>query len=163
MSIWSSVGRDVEALEPFDEHLALLGGAGAGFVGAIAMGIVFVVLDPELLSQFIPGLFGLEGSLLAGWIGHLMIGVLFGLAFAIVMDDPSLVQVSDVVWKSVVAGVVFGLVLAVVGMGVIMPMWSRAVGLSLSLEIPYVTVPLLAGHVVFGAVLGAVFPFVDRL
>ncbi len=163
MKVRNVFGRRVQSLEPFDEHLALVGGAGAGFVGAIAMGLAFTVLDPALLSAFIPGLYGFEGSLAVGWLAHLLHGILFGLGFAVVMDDPSLVQVSDHVWKSVVAGIVYGLVLAVVGMGVVMPMWSRAVGLSQTLEVPFLTVPLLVGHVVFGVVLGAVFPFVDRL
>jgi len=163
MRLSNTFGRGERTLEPFDEHLALLGGAGAGFVSAIAMGLAFTVLEPALLVEFIPGLYGFAGSLVVGWVAHLAHGVLFGLVFAIVMDDPSLVGVSGRVWTSVVAGVVFGIVLAVVGMGVVMPMWSRAVGLSLSLEVPFVTGPLLVGHVVFGAVLGAIFPFVDRL
>lgn len=163
MGIRNVFGRQAQALEPFDEHLALVGGATGGFVAAIAMGVTFMVLEPAILGEFVPGLYGFEGSLAVGWIAHLVHGVAFGLVFAVVMDDPSLVQVSDYVWKTVIAGVVFGLVLAVVGMGVVMPMWSQAVGLSLVLEIPYVTLPLLVGHVVFGAVLGAVFPFVDRL
>lgn len=163
MGIRNTFGREVQALDPFDEHLAWRGGAGAGFVAAVAMGLAFAALDPALLQEFVPGLYGFEGSLVVGWIAHLVHGILFGLGFAIVMDDPSLVQVSDHVWTSTVAGVVFGLVLAVVGMGVLMPMWSRAIGLSLSLAVPYVTLPLLVGHLVFGTVLGAVFPFVDRL
>lgn len=162
MGIRNTFGRQVESLEPFDEHLALIGGMGAGVVGAIAMGVTFMALDGSLLRESIPGLYGLEGSLVAGWALHLVHGALFGLVFAVVMDDPSLVRVSDYVWKSTIAGVVFGLVLAIVGMGVIMPMWSQAAGLSLAMDIPFVTAPLLVGHLVFGAVIGAVFPFVDR-
>lgn len=159
----NSFGRQVQALEPFDAHLALKGGVGGGFVAAIAMGIAFMVLEPSLLEAVIPGLYGLEGGLAAGWGLHLAHGAVFGLVFAVVMADPSLVRVSDHLWKSTVAGVVFSIVLAVVGMGVVVPMWSQAAGLSLSLEIPFLTPGLLAGHVVFGAVLGTVFPFVDRL
>lgn len=163
MGIRNTFGREVQSLEPFDEHFAWKGGAGGGFVAAIAMGVVFMVVEPALLEETIPGLYGMAGSLGAGWIVHLFHGTVFGLIFAVLMADPSLVRVSDHPWRSVVAGIVFGIVLAVVGMGIVVPMWSHAAGLSLSLEIPFVTTGLLAGHVVFGAVLGAVFPFVDRL
>jgi len=163
MAIRDVFGGEGGTLEPFDEHLALVGGAGAGFVAAVAMGLTFVLFDPALLREYVPGLYGLAGSMVVGWVAHLVHGLLFGLVFAVVMDDPSLVSVSGRIWTSVVAGVVFGIVLAVVGMGIVMPMWSRAAGLSAAPEIPFVTAPLLAGHIVFGAVLGAVFPFVDRL
>lgn len=159
----NTFGLERQSLDPFDEHLAWKGGIGGGFVAAIAMGLAFTVLQPALLSEYVSGLYGFSGSLVVGWLAHLVHGIGFGLVFAVVMDDPSLVRVSDRIWKSTTAGVVFGIVLAVVGMGLLMPMWSRAVGLSFTPELPFVTVPLLVGHVVFGAVLGGLFPFVDRL
>jgi len=163
MVIRDAVGEEDRSVEPFDGHLALLGGAGAGFVAAVAMGLTFVLFEPALLRDYVPGLYGFAGSLVVGWLAHLGHGILFGLVFAVVMDDPSLVSVSGRIWTAVLAGVVFGIVLAVVGTGIVLPMWSRAAGFSPAPAIPFVTAALLVGHVVFGAVLGALFHVVDRL
>lgn len=154
--------QNVEAFEPFEEHFTWLGGAAAGVVATVVMGLGMWLVEPALLVEYIPGLYGFGGSLAVGWLVHLFHGALFGLAFAVVMADPSLVGVTARVWKSVVAGVVFGIVLAVVGMGVIMPMWSSAMGIAGVATVPFVTGTLLAWHVLFGAVLGGLFAVVDR-
>ena len=50
-----------------------------------------------------------------------MYGTLFGVLFAAVLLDPGLYGVSERVGKTVAVGVVYGLVLAVGGAGIVMP------------------------------------------
>lgn len=146
---------------PFEARVAWRGGAVAGFVATLAMGLAITVMDLQTLRLAIAGLYGQSGSVLTGWVAHLVHGSLFGVIFAAVLADPGLYRLSEWVWKSVVAGVVFALVLAVVGAGFVMPVWLAAVGFPSPPPIPNVTVPLLVWHGIYGVVLGAVFPFVD--
>lgn len=127
------------------------------------MGVAIALTDLATLGVAIAGLYGQEGALLAGWVAHLTHGTLFGVVFAAILSDPGLYRVSEWVWKSVASGVVYGLVLAVVGAGVVMPIWLSAVGFATPPAIPHVTLPLLGWHVLYGLVLGVPFPFVDGL
>jgi Mg/Co/Ni transporter MgtE len=83
--------------------------------------------------------------------------------FAAVLADPGLYRVSEWMWKTVVAGVVYGLTLAVVGAGLLMPIWLEVAGVTMQLSIPNVTTPILIWHLIYGIVLGGLFPFVDDL
>ena len=89
-------------------------------------------VDPGTVSEAIAGLYGASGSLAVGWVAHLVHGTVFGVIFAVVLSDSSLAKVSEWVWKSVLVGVGYGLVLAVVGAGLIMPMWLEAIGFPLA-------------------------------
>jgi len=111
----------------------------------------------------IAGLYGSEGSLVVGWIAHPIHGSLFGAVSAAVLADPGLYRITEWVWKTVVAGVVYGLVLAVVGAGIVMHIWLGVVGVSMATSIPNVSAPLLVWHLVSGVVLGGVVPFVEGL
>jgi hypothetical protein len=155
--------RRSEPGEPFEREWAWRGGAVAGFVATVAMGLAISVMQLSALRVAIAGLYGFEGSLVAGWIAHLLHGSLFGAVFAAILADPGLYRVSEWVWKTVVAGVVYGLVLAVVGAGIVMPIWLGVVGVPMASSIPNVTVPLLVWHVVYGLVLGGLFPFVEEV
>lgn len=159
----SSTYRRSETGEPFEKRWAWRGGAVAGAVATVAMGVAISLVQLSTLRVAIAGLYGFEGSLVAGWIAHLVHGSLFGAVFAAVLADPGLYRVTEWVWKTVVAGVVYGLVLAVVGAGIVMPIWLGVVGVSMATSIPNVSVPLLIWHVVYGVVLGGVFPFVEGL
>lgn len=154
--------REIESSDPFSARVAWRGGAIAGLAATVAMGIAISLVRLETLRLAIAGLYGFEGSLVVGWIAHLFHGALFGVLFAALMSDPGVYRITDWRWKSVLAGVVYGLVLAVVGAGIIMPIWLDAAGFPGAPSIPNVTVPLLAWHVVYGVVLGGIFPFVEE-
>ncbi|MFC4358430.1 histidine kinase [Halobium salinum] len=154
--------KHVAGESPFETRWAWRGGAVAGFVAALVMGVAISLVQLETLRVAIAGLYGFEGSLLAGWAVHLVHGTLFGLLFAATLADPGLFRVSDWFWKTVFAGVVYGLVLAVFAAGTIMPIWLDAVGLSTQ-TIPNVTASLLAWHLIYGAVLGGTFYFLEGL
>lgn len=163
MGIRDAVGREVEDLEPFEEHFRWKGGAGAGTLAAVAMGLAITALEPGLLRDSIAGLYGRPGNLAVGWTAHVLHGLVFGVAFASLLADPSLVRVSDSLPKSAGLGVAFGVVLGVVGMGIIMPMWLSAVGLSSAPQAPFVTPSMLGWHLLFGAVLGVLFPYLEGI
>lgn len=164
-----SMGVEPNASEPaktpaaFEGAWAWKGGAVAGFVAAIVMGAAITVTGLDTLRLAIAGMYGFEGSLAAGWVAHLAHGTLFGLIFAGVLSDPGLYRLDDWAWKSAVAGVVYGLVLAVLGAGIIMPMWQGVVGMPTPASIPYVTTPTVLWHVVYGVVLGGLFPYLADL
>jgi hypothetical protein len=153
-------GADAAEHDPFEPHVGWRGGIAAGLVAAVAMGVGITVVEPALLRTEIAGLYGAAGSLAAGWLVHLAHGAVFGLVFALVAADPTLANVSHRYPGSVVAGAVYGVVLAVVGMGILMPMWLDAAGLAPP-AIPYVTTSLFAWHLVYGLFLGLAFPRLD--
>lgn len=161
-----SVEEDHEPAEtasPFETRWSWRGGALAGFAAALAMGVAISAVRLSTLRLAIAGLYGFEGSLVAGWLAHLVHGTLFGIVFAGLLADPGLYRVSEWVWKSVVTGAVYGVVLAVFAAGIVMPIWLGVVGLPTPPSIPHVTAPLLGWHLVYGVVLGGLFPVVDDL
>ncbi|WP_226022222.1 histidine kinase [Halomicrobium salinisoli] len=141
----------------FRSRLHWLRGAVAGAVAAAVMAAAIGLGDLSVLRDAIAGLYLQAGNLVAGVLVHVLHGALFGVVFAVVLSDPTLSRVSNSLAKTVVAGVVYGLVLAVVGAGVVMPMWLDAVGNEAGLSIPNLSVPLLLWHLVFGVVLGAAY------
>lgn len=161
MALSDYYGRDKQGESVFESDVELRAGAIAGFVATAITAVVLVVIDPELLTVTIPGLWGLSG-LGAGLVIHLLHGTLFGLVFAVVLADPSLVRITDWLWKTVIVGLVYGLVLAVVATGIILPAWLQFLGLGAAPEIPFVTWSLLVWHILYGLVLGVLFPFAER-
>ncbi|MEF8814060.1 MAG: hypothetical protein V5A55_09610 [Halovenus sp.] len=163
MGVEDYYGRDTSDLAPFEAGIAWRGGAVAGFGATLASVLLITAVEPEMLSQTVAGMYGLSGSLSAGLVAHLVHGTVFGVVFAVVLSDPVLVWVTDWLWKSVLAGVVFALLLAVIGTGFLLPVWLEFAGFGTALSLPYVTNVLFAWHVLYGFVLGLVFPFVDGL
>jgi hypothetical protein len=143
---------------PFERGLPWKGGALAGCVATVVMGLALTAVDASIVSESIAGLYGASGNLRVGWVAHLVHGTLFGVVFAVVLSAPGLYRVGEWLPKSVLAGVVYGLVLAVAGAGIVTPMWLEAVGVAGPSSLPHVTVTLLVWHAVYGGVLGALFP-----
>jgi hypothetical protein len=81
--------------------------------------------------------------------------------FAVVLGDPGLADLGHRFPGSLAAGLVYGATLAVVGMGLVMPTWLRAIGPGTGPELPFVSLSLFAWHLVFGLGLGALFPALD--
>lgn len=156
----STVEHDKPVLE---ENPALKGGAVAGFVATVATAIPILAMNPALLETTIAGMYGFEGVLAVGIVAHLAHGTLFGLVFAFVMSDPSLVRVTEWRWKTLVAGIVYGLMLTVLGTGFILPVWLGAIGLTAVPDFLVVTPALLGWHLLYGAVLGSLYPEFEAL
>lgn len=152
-----------DSMAAFESDWAWKGGALAGLVATVVMGVAISAMNLGTLQLAIPGLYGLEGNLVAGWIAHVAHGTIFGLIFAGFMADPGLYRISDWVWKTLVAGIVFGMMLAIVGAGIVMPIWLGAAGFTTPPSIPNITKPMLLWHFIYGTVLGLLYPFVEDL
>ncbi|WP_137285695.1 histidine kinase [Halorussus salinisoli] len=155
--------EESKTVSPFETKWAWKGGAIAGFVATVAMGLAISAVQLSTLRLAIAGLYGLEGSLVVGWIAHLAHGTLFGIIFAGLMADPGLFRVNDSIPKTIIAAVGYGLVLAIAGAGIVMPIWLGVIRFPTPPSIPNVTPPLLVWHAIYGVVLGSLFPFVDGL
>lgn len=151
-------GRATAIADPFEARWAWKSGAVAGLIATVAMGLAITATDLSTLRLAIAGLYGFEGSLVVGWLAHLAHGTVFGAVFAAVRSDPGLYRLTERRWKTTLAGAVYGIVLAVGGAGIIMPIWLGVVGVSVPVTVPNVTVPVLWWHLLYGTVLGAVFP-----
>jgi hypothetical protein len=152
-----------EALEPFESEWSVRGGAAAGAVATVVMGIVNMVTDLPTLRVAIAGLYGFSGNLVAGWIAHLVHGSLFGVVFAVILADPGLHGLTDDRRRTLVAGIAYGLVLAVIGAGIVMPIWLWSVGVTPQPSIPHVAGATLTWHLVYGLVLATLFPALEDL
>lgn len=154
-------GSVLEGDDPFETSCAWRAGGFAGLSAAVVMGVAISVMDLETLRLAIAGLYGQAGDLTAGWVAHLVHGTLFGTVYTILLTDPGLHHVTDRGWKPVLVGIVYGVLLAIVGAGIIMPIWLGVVGFPTPPTIPYVTWPLLVWHLIYGSVLGGVFWMVE--
>ncbi len=134
------------------EPTALRNSALAALLAGVAMGAIlqaFVNTIPVIGS-----LYGV-GSVAVGWVTHLFHSVIFGIFFAAALRRPLLRDRVDSLAGTVGAAVVFGLVLAVVAAGLLMPLWLNAVGVSAPL--PRIFPAGVAGHAVWGLVFGGVY------
>jgi hypothetical protein len=134
-----------------------MAGAGGGFVGSIAFGLIMMYVIPApLLEIVIPAMYGVEGpALLAGWAIHQFHGVVLGLAYvALIRAMPERVRelARD---RTGALGLAVGYgVLTTVGLAVlVMPVWLGVVGFAGAPPFPNVSYPgtlvSLFGHVVY--------------
>lgn len=161
MAIEDYYGREVDAETRIEAPAYWRAGALSGLVATLVMSVVIVPVESTLFSETIAGMYGFEGVFVVGLVAHLIHGTLFGLLFAGILSDPGVVGLTNWLWKSSVAGLVFGLCLAVVATGFILPVWLEFAGLAAVPSIPYVTTSLLTLHLVYGIVLGLLFPFLE--
>jgi hypothetical protein len=161
MAIKDRYGRTVSDGSEFETSVSMRTGAVSGVIATAATMVVILPVRPELFSETVAGMYGLAGIMSAGVVAHLIHGTIFGVLFAGVLSDPGIVGITNWLWKTVLAGIVFGLALAVMATGFVLPAWMEFVGLADPPSMPYVTTTLLAWHVLYGAVLGLLFPFLE--
>ena len=125
----------------------------AGFIATVVLSVLMVMkgmmgVMPELdVAAMLAGMIG--APVLVGWIAHFVIGtVAWGGGFAVLYDH---IPGSSTIQK----GIVFGIADWLGMMILIMPMAGAGLfGLGLGMMAPVMTLVL---HIIFGAVLGAVF------
>jgi hypothetical protein len=141
------------------------GGLVAGLAGSAAMGALISLMNPPTLAAAIAGLYGLAPppNGVAGWVAHMSHGAIFGVIFAGVLSAPQLRGATDSLPTSLGIGLAYGIAIWVVAAALLMPVWLRAVGFPSPPPFPNFAVPSLLWHAVFGAVLGAAFPFLADL
>ena len=146
------------------------GGFTGGLIGGIAMGLVLHLGAGliELLGALVPGPGAAVG---VGWTVHMVLSVLFGLAFAALASRRVVQDLVDSFIDYVVVGLVFGAVLGLFAGGFLFPVAMQQAGVA-TLPLPFLPVPGVAaelfsallfaiGHLVYGLVLGAVFATVN--
>ncbi|WP_158058600.1 DUF6789 family protein [Halorussus halophilus] len=137
---------------------ALKGGVLAGLLGGVAMGVMLTTQMNPVISKAIPAMYGLSG-IAAGWVVHLFHALVLGVVFAAIASSLNI----DSTAKSVGLGVGFGLLTWAVLAVLVMPIWLGAVGFPNAPDVPNVSSKSFVGHVVYGLVLGVVFPYVETL
>ncbi len=144
------------------EQGAWKGGVAAGIAGAAVMGVLISIMARPVLAVAIPALYGLAPppNGIAGWVVHISHGAVLGVAFAGLAGAAG---VGSSVGKSAAAGAAYGVVVWVLLAALLMPVWLGAVGFANGPPFPNFAIPSLLWHVVYGVVLGAVFPAVRDL
>lgn len=131
----------------------IIAGAVAGFAATVVLSVMMVAkgmmgIMPELdVIAMLSAMMGAPAVM--GWMGHFMIGTLaWGIGFALLFD---MIPGSSAVAK----GVVFGIAAWLGMMVMVMPMAGAGLfGMAMGIMAPMMTLVL---HVIFGAVLGAVY------
>jgi len=136
-----------------------LGAVVDGIIAGIVMGIVMAVMMPGLLSEAIPALYGMDGALF-GVTAHLAHSAVFGVLFAAIVRFGNLWRYTDRIASSTGLGVAYGLGLWLIAASIVMPLWMNAVGMDA--VVPTFDITSMGAHVVYGAVLGALFPYLKR-
>lgn len=140
-----------------------IAGAVGGLIAGVAMGVV-VQFGTDLMPLF--GHFAGGKSAVRGWLVHLITSVLFGLAFAVFVSIPLFHELSGSLGGCVLLGIIHATVLATVMIGVGLPVASIVLGTPQAAadRIPGPGLADLvessvfaASHLVYGAVLGAVY------
>lgn len=141
-----------------------VGGAVAGLVAGVGMGLVL---------HFGAGTMALVGALygrptvLAGWVAHLVNSVVLALVFVAVVSQPLLRDYTSSPAEVVGLAAGYGAALGVLTGGLLLPLWLDAAGAT-ELPVPLLPIPGLVGeftfpvvlavaHLVYGALLGAVY------
>lgn len=147
------------AVETPTEQFAWKGGALAGLLAGTAMGAMLTMQMGPVIRVAIPSMYGLEG-LAAGWVVHLFHSVVLGAVFAGVAGS---LGFDESAGRSVGLGLAYGVVVWVLLAALVMPVWLGAVGFPKVPPLPNFNPKSLVGHLVYGLVLGIVFPFVRNL
>jgi hypothetical protein len=95
----------------------------AALLAGAAMGAILQAFANTI--PVIGSLYGV-GSVAVGWVTHLFHSLVFGVLFAAALRRPTLRERVDSLGTTVGAAVVFGLALAVVAAGFVMPLWLTA-------------------------------------
>lgn len=150
----------------------LVGGALGGLIGAILFGGVLWTVEPALVTESIPQIYGLEGGGPAGWAFHLAHGAVLGIIFGLLVTrNPILgTLTADVAtpfldkmtpgMRIIAAGLVYGLAIWVFLPGIILSILVTFGDIPDPL--PWASVYSLIGHLLYGMLLGAlVSVFID--
>lgn len=147
---------DTPADSPGVGARSLLYAAGAGLVAGVVMGGILQSSSGQI--GVIGGLYGLQ-TLTIGWITHLFHSVVFAVLFA-ALRTRYRADIGGSITRSVATGVAYGLGLWLVAAGIVMGLWLNAVGIPS--PVPNLGTVSLAGHVVWGAIVGALSHVLDE-
>lgn len=142
----------------------LVGGAVGGLVGAALFGVFLWLVEPAIVTEAIPELYGLEGGGLTAWAFHLVHGVVLGTVFAfLITRDPIMgtltadvetpvIDTMGPTLRIVAAGLVYGLILWVIFPGLVLTALVTT-GDTADTQ-PWASIFNLVGHLLYGMLLG---------
>lgn len=135
-----------------------ISGMVGGLAGGAVMGLMMTIMMTPVIEMAIPAMYGLSGGLL-GWIVHMSHSAVLGVVFVAIMGALG----RSGVGLSVGIGAVYGVALWAVLAALVMPIWLAAVGFPAAPPFPNFALPgSLPAHVVYGVVLGAVYPYAKQ-
>ena len=140
------------ATTPGVEPGALVDVTVASIVAGTLMGLLLQAATGNI--AVIGALYGVA-DIGVGWLTHLFHSVVFGVGFVAAFSGRRLRQYRDSPLGAVAVGVGYGVLLWLVAAGFVMPVWLNAVGVDAA--VPTLNAVSLAGHTVWGAVLGGGF------
>ncbi len=131
-------------------------GVAGGLVGSLAFGAMMAMMSPMMLTEMIPGMYGLEGGL-AGWIVHMSHGAVIGVVFAALASAGPLREYTGTTGGAAVAGLVYGIAVWASLAVIVMPIW-----LGMPEMVPNLDMGSLVGHSLYGVILGIVYGALAR-
>lgn len=151
----------------------LVSGAIGGVVGALLFGGLLWVIDPAIVTETIPAIYGFDPARSISWAFHTFHGLVLGIVFGYLVTRESILGAltadtqigvlrgTGPAVRLVLAGIVYGFVvwalLPVFVLTVVAP-----VGGMVDLGFSGIALEILVGHLIYGSLLGALFSvFVD--
>ncbi|APW99983.1 hypothetical protein CHINAEXTREME_01945 [Halobiforma lacisalsi AJ5] len=146
----------------------LFGGAIGGAVGSLLFGLVLWLVDPTIVTEAIPAIYGIEPTGTAGWTFHLAHGLVLGVVFgALISRGPILGTVTADVetgflasmgngLRFALAGMVYGLAIWAILPLIVVPAWAGIGGIE-EPGFPVLAFESLLGHLLYGLLLGGLF------
>ena len=148
----------------------LVGGAVSGLAGSVLFGVFLWMVDPEVVTEAIPEIYGVDPGAI-GWAFHVSHGLVLGVIFGfLVTREPVLGTLgADVATDFIaamglhvrfaLAGFVYGLAIWALLPVIAQTLWV-AVGASGDPPFPAFAFVTLLGHLLYGLLLGAIFSMV---
>ncbi len=128
-------------------------GVAGGLAGGVVFGLLMTAMMTNVLEMAIPVMYGIEGPAgELGWLIHMGHSAVLGVVFAAVVGFARLSGST----RTLLAGLVYGLVLWLVLATFVMPAWVGAMG-PMAPPVPDFNPMSGVGHAVFGLVLGGVY------
>ncbi|SDQ25764.1 hypothetical protein [Natronobacterium texcoconense] len=146
----------------------LLGGALGGVVGSLLFGVVLWFVDSAIITEAIPAIYGVEPIGTAGWIFHLVHGLVLGIVFGIIVSrnlilgtlmadvETGFIAAMGPGVRFALAGMVYGLAVWAILPLLVLPIWMSIGGIE-DPGFPMLAFETLVGHLLYGLLLGALF------
>ncbi len=130
------------------EHIKA--GIWAGLIAGVVFGAMMGMMGMlPMVAKLLGG-----SSAIFGFVLHLVFSAVIGLIFSVFLGHAAVDKA-----RGVVLGLVYGLIWWFLGPLIIMPVWL-GMGLQLSAQGMQMALPSLWGHLVYGFILGLVYPII---
>lgn len=127
-----------------------------GISGLLAGGVFGGIMSHTPMMENVAALLTLTGAP-AGWLFHFIISIVFGVIFAVIVAAGPLPTYAKRASTGAGLGIIYGIVVWVIGAAIVMPLWMGAVTPA-EPPVPNLNWLSFAGHIAYGVVLGAIYP-----